>query len=161
MSSALGPSPDVSTTLESVTEQLRWLQGLLLAEDTPDLRILTEFRDVVNRLRQTAWAVQQYGELIAAQTSSNPIATVLAGSASARRVNFVKFSRATWTTRTYISPVANCADSMTLCRNWRSTCASTSGTRRHEQGPQFLAAPIHDIEFEVCGLVEADLHLDF
>ncbi len=79
MSSALGPSPDVSATLQSVTEQLRWLQGMLLAEDTPDLRILTEFRDVVNRLRQTAWAVQQYGELIAAQTSSNPIATVLAG----------------------------------------------------------------------------------
>jgi len=79
MSSALGLSHDVSPTLQGVTEQLRWLQGLLLAEDTPDLRILTEFRDVVNRLRQTAWAVQQYGELIGAQTSSNPVATALAG----------------------------------------------------------------------------------
>lgn len=73
MGSDFGYAADISSTLQSVTDELRRLQDMLLLERQPDLRILSEFRDVVNRLRQTAWAVQQYGELIADQKAAKPI----------------------------------------------------------------------------------------
>jgi hypothetical protein len=79
MSSGFGLAPDLSTTLQGVTEELRQLEGLLIMADQPDPRILTEFRDVVNRLRQTAWAVQQYSKLMANQLASNHVGSLLAG----------------------------------------------------------------------------------
>lgn len=78
MSSGFEPVPNISATLQSVTQELRRLQELLLSAEKPDPRILTEFRDAVNRIRQAAWALHQYGEIIADQTSSNPIASILA-----------------------------------------------------------------------------------
>ena len=50
----------------------------MLVEDL-DPRILTDFRDAVNRVRHTAWAVHEYGELIANEKEANPIASILAG----------------------------------------------------------------------------------
>lgn len=79
MASHLASVPDISTTLQGVTEELRQLEDLLMLADRPDPRILTEFRDVVNRLRQTAWAVQQYGKLIADQSASSHVDSMLAG----------------------------------------------------------------------------------
>jgi ATP-dependent protease HslVU (ClpYQ) peptidase subunit len=61
MSSVYELAPDLSATLRGVTQELRQLEDLLVMADKPDPNVLTEFRDVVNRLRQTAWAVQQYG----------------------------------------------------------------------------------------------------
>ncbi len=79
MSSNFGYAPDITSTLQGVTDELWRLQDLLLQSEQPDLRMLVAFRDVVNRLRQTAWAVQQYGELIADQKASKPIRALLAG----------------------------------------------------------------------------------
>jgi hypothetical protein len=79
MSSGFGLAPDLSKTLQGVTEELRQLEGLLIMADQPDPRILTEFRDVVNRLRQTAWAVQQYSKLMANHSASSHVGSLLAG----------------------------------------------------------------------------------
>jgi hypothetical protein len=79
MASHIASVPDISTTLQGVTEELRQLEDLLMLADRPDLRILTEFRDVVNRLRETAWAVQQYGKLIANHSASSHVGSMLAG----------------------------------------------------------------------------------
>ena len=74
-----GDDPDVSTMLQSVSEQFRQLQKWLLLRGQPDLRILAEFRDAINRLRQTAWALHQYGEMSADESSSNTVSSILAG----------------------------------------------------------------------------------
>ena len=79
MASNIAYVPDLSTTLQGVTEELRQLEGLLIMADQPDPRILTEFRDVVNRLRQTAWAVQQYSKLMANHSASSHVGSLLAG----------------------------------------------------------------------------------
>jgi hypothetical protein len=65
--------------LQSVSEQFRQLQKWLLLRGQPDLRILAEFRDAINRLRQTAWALHQYGEMSADESSSNTVSSILAG----------------------------------------------------------------------------------
>jgi hypothetical protein len=48
----------VSKRLKSVIKELRPLQKLLVNESV-DPRVLTDFRDALNRLRNTAWAAQQ------------------------------------------------------------------------------------------------------
>lgn len=48
----------VSKRLKSVISELRPLQKLLVNEKV-DPRVLTDFRDALNRLRNTAWAAQQ------------------------------------------------------------------------------------------------------
>jgi hypothetical protein len=48
----------VSKRLKSVITELRPLQKLLVNEKV-DPRVLTDFRDALNRLRNTAWAAQQ------------------------------------------------------------------------------------------------------
>jgi len=48
----------VSRRLKSVITELRPLQKLLVNEKV-DPRVLTDFRDALNRLRNTAWAAQQ------------------------------------------------------------------------------------------------------
>jgi len=74
-----GDESDVSSMLQSVSEQFRQLQKWLLLRGQPDLRILAEFRDAINRLRQTAWALHQYGEMSADESSSNTVSSILAG----------------------------------------------------------------------------------
>ena len=74
-----GDDSDVSSMLQSVSEQFRQLQKWLLLQAQPDLRILAEFRDAINRLRQTAWALHQYGEMSADESSSNTVSSILAG----------------------------------------------------------------------------------
>jgi len=48
----------VSKRLKSVITELRPLQKLLVSEKV-DSRVLTDFRDALNRVRNTAWAAQQ------------------------------------------------------------------------------------------------------
>ena len=48
----------VSKRLKSVITELRPLQKLLVSEKV-DPRVLTDFRDALNRVRNTAWAAQQ------------------------------------------------------------------------------------------------------
>ena len=48
----------VSERLKTAVADLRTLQGLLLSDDL-DPRLLSDFRDVLNRIRNVAWAAQQ------------------------------------------------------------------------------------------------------
>ena len=51
------PGTDVSERLASAITELRALQPLMTAEVDP--RVLADFRDALNRIRNTAWAAQQ------------------------------------------------------------------------------------------------------
>jgi hypothetical protein len=79
MASNVAYAPDIPTMLQSVTNELRRLEDLLLMAEGLDPLVLTDFRDVVNRVRHTAWAVHEYGELIADEKQQNPISSILAG----------------------------------------------------------------------------------
>lgn len=48
----------VSKHLKAAIADLRTLHGLLLSDDL-DSRLLSDFRDVLNRVRNVAWAAQQ------------------------------------------------------------------------------------------------------
>lgn len=52
-------SVNVSNRLRSTIPELRALHELLLAGDV-DPRVLSDFRDALNRIRNTAWAAQQF-----------------------------------------------------------------------------------------------------
>jgi hypothetical protein len=68
---------NVSSRLKSVIRELKPLQKALLSENV-DPRILNDFRDALNRVRNTAWAAQQ--SLAAKQLDEGQvdIATLLA-----------------------------------------------------------------------------------
>ena len=52
----------VAERLKAATEELQKLEQLVLSGDCAP-RVLCDFRDAVDSIRQTAWAVQQWGEL--------------------------------------------------------------------------------------------------
>jgi hypothetical protein len=58
VSSESVPRANVSERLASAITELRALQGPLLTAKV-DPRVLTDFRDALNRIRNTAWAAQQ------------------------------------------------------------------------------------------------------
>jgi len=58
VSSESSPRVSVSQRLESAITELRALQEPLLSGEV-DSRVLTDFRDALNRIRNTAWAAQQ------------------------------------------------------------------------------------------------------
>ncbi len=72
-------NPSVSVRLQNVTNELREIQDLLTQDDDVDVRILTDFRDAVNRVRNTAWAVEQYANSKSANTDPQTVISVLAG----------------------------------------------------------------------------------
>lgn len=72
-------NPSVSVRLQNVTNELREIQDLLTQDDDVDGRILTDFRDAVNRVRNTAWAVEQYANSKSANTDPQTVISVLAG----------------------------------------------------------------------------------
>lgn len=65
--------------LKGITEELRRAQGLLTTEADFDPRILSEFRDSLNRVRTAAWAMQQYVEHQMEEKDPNGVLTLLAG----------------------------------------------------------------------------------
>lgn len=67
-----------SSAMEAATRQLRTLQNLLLSGDIDD-RLLRDFRDALNRVRNTAWAVQQYVDQKAVGQDPANVLTILAG----------------------------------------------------------------------------------
>jgi hypothetical protein len=69
----------IAVRLQSVTNELRQIQDLLRSEQQVDARILTDFRDAVNRVRNTAWAVEQYANSKSTESDPNPVLTLLAG----------------------------------------------------------------------------------
>jgi hypothetical protein len=71
----------LSERLRTSTDELQALEKLVLSGDCAP-RVLAEFRSAVDSIRQTAWAVQQWGEL--QQQHRDPYA--LLGTLSAERV---------------------------------------------------------------------------
>ena len=80
MNSRFSHAPQTSSArLDGITAELREIHELLTSGDEIDPRILSDFRDAVNRVRSTAWAVQQYSEILAMEQDANPILAVLTG----------------------------------------------------------------------------------
>ena len=52
---------------------------MLASEKEFDPRILTDFRDAVNRVRTTAWGLEQYANSRTTETDPKTVLTVLAG----------------------------------------------------------------------------------
>jgi len=74
-------TPEVATVsdrLKSAVKELRQLDKLLVHGDL-DPRILSDFRDALNRVRNTAWSAQQYVSLKDAEQDSHSVLTLLAG----------------------------------------------------------------------------------
>lgn len=67
----------VSDRLKSAVQELRRLDKLLLKGDL-DPRILTDFRDALNRVRNTAWSAQQYVSLKDTEQDSSNVLSLLA-----------------------------------------------------------------------------------
>jgi hypothetical protein len=72
-------SVSVSERLQSATGELRDVEALLRASADLDARILSDFRDAVNRVRTAAWAVQQYGESTDTEQNPSTVLSLLAG----------------------------------------------------------------------------------
>ncbi len=53
----------ISGRLKKVTSELRDIQQLLTTNPELDMRVLFEFREAVNHVRHTAWAVEQWLKL--------------------------------------------------------------------------------------------------
>ena len=79
MSSASDSNESISVRLQKVTNELRQIQALLTSEEDVALPILTDFRDAVNRVRNTAWAVEQYANSKTTETDSKTVLSLLAG----------------------------------------------------------------------------------
>ena len=79
MSSSSGVNASISVRLQSVTNELRQIQDLLASEKEFDPRILTDLRDAVNRVRNTAWGLEQYANSRTTENDPKTVLTVLAG----------------------------------------------------------------------------------
>lgn len=69
----------ISVRLQDVTEELRKIQDCLSSAKDIDPSILTDFRDAVNRVRNTAWAVEQYASSKATESDPNVVLSLVAG----------------------------------------------------------------------------------
>ena len=69
MSSSFGGNVSISLRLQNVTNELRQIQDVLVSEKELDSRILSDFRDAVNRVRNTAWGLEQYANSKTAETA--------------------------------------------------------------------------------------------
>jgi hypothetical protein len=70
--------PTSPSRLEKAISELQGLNDLLLSGDL-DARILTDFRDALNRVRNAAWAAQQYVVRKETDQGSSSVLSLLAG----------------------------------------------------------------------------------
>ncbi len=77
MSSEVGCNATVAERLQRVTNELRDIENMLINEKL-DSAVLTDFRDAVNRVRTTAWAVQQYLDSPDGKEQSGSVLSLLA-----------------------------------------------------------------------------------
>ena len=68
----------IAGRLKRVTTELRDLQQLLTGDPDLDMRVLFEFREAVNHVRHTAWAVDQFLQLKAQKGDTFSVLTMLA-----------------------------------------------------------------------------------
>jgi hypothetical protein len=78
VNSGTGTATDTSDRLKAAIAELAGVQSLLVAGEL-DPRILTDFRDAVNRVRNTAWAAYQYTESKITGEDSRSIMSIVAG----------------------------------------------------------------------------------
>jgi hypothetical protein len=69
---------DASSTLEQAIVELQRLHEILLAGNL-EPRVLTDFRDAVNRVRTAAWAAQQYVIRKETEQDSGSVLSLLVG----------------------------------------------------------------------------------
>lgn len=69
----------ISMRLQRITTELRRIQDSLAEEREVDSRILTDFRDAVNRIRNTAWAMEQFANSKTMKTDPDPLLSLVAG----------------------------------------------------------------------------------
>jgi hypothetical protein len=67
----------IAGRVASAISELRNLQDLLLSDEV-DPRLLTDFRDALNRTRNTAWAVQQHMACLTTEADSTTLIQILA-----------------------------------------------------------------------------------
>ena len=79
MIAAQSKKPTVAVRMQRVAEELREIQDLLGAQEGVDASILTDFRDAINRVRNTAWAVEQYANSKSVGEDPQNVVTLLAG----------------------------------------------------------------------------------
>lgn len=80
----MNPSADTATDSERLKitiEELARIQSLLVTAELDDPRILADFRDAVNRVRNTAWAAFQYAE---SKTTGNDSGSIISLAAAER-----------------------------------------------------------------------------
>ena len=70
---------NVSQRLEKAITELRGLQELLVSGEGLDPHILTDFREALNRIRNTTWSAQQYIALQATDQDAANVLSILAG----------------------------------------------------------------------------------
>jgi hypothetical protein len=78
MSSASNGSASISVRLQNVANELREIQDHLSAGEDVAPPILTDFRDAVNRVRNTAWAVEQYANTKTMETDAKSVLSLVA-----------------------------------------------------------------------------------
>jgi hypothetical protein len=69
----------LSRRLAKAIPELRRLQKLLLTGENLDPRILTDFRDALNHVRNTAWSAHQYIVSQNTEQDSSSVLSVVAG----------------------------------------------------------------------------------
>jgi hypothetical protein len=69
----------VSRRLAKAIPELQRLQKLLLSGESLDPRILTDFRDALNHVRNTAWSAHQYIATQNTDQDASNVLSVLAG----------------------------------------------------------------------------------
>jgi hypothetical protein len=79
VSPASGGDASISVRLNNVTDELRQIQELLVSGQELDPRILTDFRDAMNRVRNTAWAMEQYANSKETDNDPKNVLSLLAG----------------------------------------------------------------------------------
>jgi hypothetical protein len=76
---ALASESAISPRLQKAIIELQALHEILLFGEGLDVRILTDFRDALNRVRNTAWSAQQYMLSKATNEDSASVLSTLAG----------------------------------------------------------------------------------
>jgi hypothetical protein len=72
-------SATAAKRLSKVISELRGVQKLLASGERLDPRILTDFRDALNHVRNTAWSAHQYITLQGTEQGPTNVLSVLAG----------------------------------------------------------------------------------
>ena len=75
----IADSNSVAGRLENAIRELTGLHRSLLSGEGLDPRILTDFRDALNRVRNTAWSAQQYLALKEIDGDAGGVLSILTG----------------------------------------------------------------------------------